>query len=160
MKTFKMLQIAAVIFGLSVLIGCGNSDEIISSGSPGISPGTDKRILETEENVPRPVPVIPTYRTQLKLKPNSSQTFEFSNTGFYKFTSIDVSSIGPSADRTVQDCSNISIYGDSKNDQYISCHSGGFDFKKITIENTSSKDLELDVSIIGLKWNKTVKDSD
>lgn len=162
MRTIRMFQIAFAVLVLSIFIGCSDSDNLTSSGSDNLPVTKSKKgVSELEDNIPSPVPVIPTYRERIRIKPFRSYAFDVSNTGFKKITSVDIEQISSSeADANVQSCSDFAIHGDSEQDAFISCHSNGLQYKRIVIENLTSKFVELEVSLTGVKEKKSRLDSD
>lgn len=153
MNTLKMLKTVIVVLVLSVLTGCSEiNDPVSSSGNTSVN----NKPSEVNESVPNSGSAVSVFKTIIKLKPHRTYTFGLSNTGFSKFTGIDVEniSVDPYADRPVLDCEDLLIYGSLKDDIYIGCHSKEFDFKEITIENLSSGKIELSVSLQGIKAKK------
>lgn len=161
MKAIRMFQIAVTALALSTFIGCSDSDNVTSSGAADDLPITkiDKDASAAGDNVS--VPIIPTHRVLIRIKPYRTYVFDASNTGFRKITSIDISELSQNeADVNVRSCLDFAIYGDSENDAFINCHSNGFEYKKLTVENLTSKFLELDVSLTGVKVKRSVTDFD
>lgn len=164
MNALKMFKAVLVILVLSILTGC--SDQITSTAyETNGRGGSEKPLLKVtgaEDSRQNVVPVIPTFRTYLKLKPHRSYTFNLSNTGFSKFTSIDIENLTAKSeiDRVSNDCQNLAIYGEIKSDVTLSCHSHSFNFKQITVENLSSRMLELDVTLLGIRYAEPSKNDE
>ncbi len=149
MKTIKMFQIAAVTLVLSVLVGCG--DQFTSPTSGGES--NTQSNTQSEDLLS-----LNSFYAQIRLKPHRSYVFNLANTGFKKITSIDISngSPDPETDKIFLDCQDIAVYGDSKDDLSINCHSSGFSASTIAIENLSSKIITLDVALSGVRDSKPI----
>lgn len=165
MNAIRMFQTAVTTLVIIILAGCSDSDNLTSSGATGNLPKTSskKDVSTVEENIPAPVPVpvIPTHRVSIRIKPYRTYVFDASNTGFKKITSVDIAELSQNeSDINVRSCRDFAIYGDSKNDTFINCHSNGFQYSKIVIENLTSKFLELDVSLTGVREKKSILDSD
>ncbi|MDQ3022724.1 MAG: hypothetical protein M3R36_19495 [Bacteroidota bacterium] len=156
MNTLKMFLSITLFFVLSILTGCNNSGGPVSSSDFSANETINKGSTTVNEGLPIILPVIPTYKEQIRLKPFRSYTFNFSNTKFLKITSVDINAIpsGPSPGIVTFDCRDLSIYGDNKNDVEITCHSRDLDASWLTIENLSSKMLNLDVSLLGIELKK------
>jgi len=151
MSFIKMILPVSVIMVLSIFKGC--SDQITSSGETGSSEkGEGVVISEVEESLP----VIQTYRTHIRVKPHRSYTFDVMSTGFDRFYSIDISNVtvNPNEDRASDDCRDILVYSNNLKKESMSCHSKGFEVSQITVENTGSSFLDLDVSLRAFKQSK------
>jgi ABC-type phosphate transport system substrate-binding protein len=160
MNASKMFKAALVILAISILVGCSDQltspQDSLSNNSGGI--GTTKfNGSETQDRIAENA-----FSTTMKLKPGQSYTFNVSNTGLAKFTAIDVVdlSIKPNEDKYAQDCYGISVFGDTKDDIAVSCHSSGFEFKNLTVQNSSSGILGLRISLYGVKFKKSPKGED
>lgn len=151
MSNLKMFQAAIVIIVLSILVGC--SDNITSSGETG-SPkkGEGVNASETEESLP----VIQSYRTQIRVKPHRTYTFDQISTGFDRFYSIDINNltVSTNTDKEISECGDILVYSSQLSKGSLSCHSKGFEVKEITVENTGSSFLDLNVSMKVFKQKK------
>lgn len=151
MNNLKIFRAVIVILFLSILSGC--SDNITSSGETG-SPqnGEGVKAPETEESLP----VIQTYRTQIRVKPHRSYTFDINSTGFDRFYSIDISNVyGNVINETeFSDCGNILVYSSKLSKGSMDCHSSGFEVNEITVENTGSSFLDLNVTMKVFKQKK------
>lgn len=152
MNNLKIFRAVIVILFLSILSGC--SDNITSSGETG-SPqnGEGVKAPETKESLP----VIQTYRTQIRVKPHRSYTFDVNTTGFDRFYSIDInSSISANEinETEFSDCRNILVYSSKLSKGSMDCHSSGFEVNEITVENTGSAFLDLNVTMKVFKQKK------
>jgi hypothetical protein len=151
MSNLKMFHAAIVIMVLSIFVGC--SDNITSSGETG-SPqkGEGVKASETEESLP----VIQSYRTQIRVKPHRTYKFDEISTGFDRFYSIDINnlSVNINTDKEVTECGDILVYSSQLSKGSLSCHSKGFEVKEITVENTGSSFLDLDVTLKVFKQKK------
>ncbi len=144
MKTFKLIQIAVVTLVLSVLVGC--SDQFTSPTSGGESISQSEDLL-----------AVSAFSSQIVLKPYKSYVFDISNTGFRKITSIDINAQpDPGSDQMFLDCQNISVRSNPKYDQSLGCHSSGINVKSITVENLSSSFITMDVTLTGVRPNRSV----
>lgn len=157
MKTLKTFQTLFLMIILSILTGC--SDQITSSGETGSSEKGEEVI--SASSLPIKLPVVPTFRAQVRLKPFRTYTFDLFSTGFDRLYSIDIDNIPvKSEDKDlVFDCSKIAVYSLS-NGSLLDCHSSGIDVKEITVENKSSDFLDLEVSIRGVKQKKEIKQTE
>lgn len=151
MNSLKMFLTAISILVLSILTGC--SDQITSSGETG-SPkkGEGVKVSETEETLP----VIQNYVAHIRIKPHRTYTFNESSTGYDRFYSIDIinQSAGADKDKEYSDCGGILVYSSQASKGYLSCHSSGFEFKDLTVENTGSSFLDLEVTMKVFKQRK------
>lgn len=151
MNNLKIFRAVIVILFLSILSGC--SDNITSSGETG-SPQKGEGVITsvTEESLP----VIQTYRTQIRVKPHRTYTFDQISTGFDRFYSIDISnlSVNINNDKEFSDCKDILVYSSNLSKASLGCHSSGFDVKEITVENTGSSFLDLNVTMKVFKQKK------
>ncbi len=154
MKTLKMLQAMFLVTILALLAGC--SDQITSSGEAA----SPEKVKETAAltTLPPGLPVVPTFRAEVRLKPFRSYTFDVMTTGFDRLYSIDINNVtvDPNDDKNVSECEGIFVYN-KKEGLQLDCHSKGFELSEITVENTSSKFLDLVVSIRGIKQKKGIK---
>ncbi len=156
MKNLRMFQAAIVIFLVSLVVGC--SDQLTSSGESEnfeLSKTPGKEVIPTVEESSSPDNY---FRIQIRLKPHRAYTFNASNTGFDELNSIDIENLSIDADDVVADsdknegeCQDILVLGNTTDDGLLSCHSRGFNFKEIIVENTGSRMLDLDVAIGGMK---------
>jgi len=151
MSFIKMILPVTVIMVLSIFTGC--SDQITSSGETGSSEKGEGVVISTVEES---LPVIQTYRTQIRVKPHRSYTFDVMSTGFDRFYSIDISNLTvyPNEDRASDDCREILVYSNNLKKESMSCHSKGFEVSQVTVENTGSSFLDLDVSLRAYKQSK------
>ncbi len=138
MKTIKMFQIAAVMLVLSFAAGCG--DQLIS---PTESVTTENQSMElksaasgNEKNV---------FSAKIRIKPNQSFSFNYSNTGYYEFNLFSITNCDGSPKA-------FEVIGYSDDEQILlSCSSSGFVATSISIQNLASDILELDVVLSGSK---------
>ena len=148
MNSLKIIRIALIIAVLSIVTGC--SDQITSSGdreSFNKDKGTDAQSIE------RGLPVIPTYKFQIILKGHSKFDLDKLSTGLDKLYSIDITKTSADGDKLISDCNEILIYNIYA-DMFLDCHSHGFDFSSLTIENTGSSYKTLDILVRGIKFVK------
>jgi len=159
MKNLKMILSALTIFILSIITGC--SDSVTSAGGEYVRSSNKGRAPEFQEQIARPL-----FHTQLRLKPNKSFTFNQSNTGLSSFTSIDVSRIYTNKinSENIDPCGSLVIYGGdkelSKTVSALSCKSDNIKVKEITIHNTSSAMIDLEVILTGTKPVKNYNDEE
>ncbi|MDQ3022725.1 MAG: hypothetical protein M3R36_19500 [Bacteroidota bacterium] len=153
MNKLKAFKVVLVILVLIILAGC--SDQITSTSDHTTNPGSTG-ISKDKVSEKGALLSINSYNTQIKLKPFRTYTFTVSNTGLAKFNSIDVQNLSENSDidRKPIVCEYLLIYGDSKDDIFLDCHSNGFEMKRISIENTSPYLLDLDVNLYGEKSKK------
>lgn len=169
MKTLKMFIPVLAVLILSIITGCSEvTDPVSSSGNTSEN---------NENSVTVSVPLAPAFQTYIRLKPHRAYTFNISNTGLSKITGIDIENVtvNPSSDSpalvneslpipvpiyNVFDCEDLSVYGSTKDDLLIGCHTRGFDLKKITVENVSSRMLDLKVSLYGIKAKKKAQEEE
>ena len=151
MSFIKMILPVTVIMVLSIFTGC--SDQITSSGETGSSEKGEGVVISTVEES---LPVIQTYRTQIRVKPHRSYTFDVMSTGFDRFYSIDVNNLTlkQTEDKLADKCGDILVYSNNLKKESMSCHSNGFEVSQITVENTGSTFLDLDVSLRAFKQSK------
>ncbi|HMS33872.1 MAG TPA: hypothetical protein PKC91_07285 [Ignavibacteria bacterium] len=151
MSSLKMFRAAIVIMVFSILVGC--SDNITSSGETG-SPQKGEGVISsvTEESLP----VIQTYRTQIRVKPHRAYKFDEISTGFDRFYSIDINNltVNTDTDKEISECGDILVYSSQLSKGSLSCHSKGFEVKEITVENTGSSFLDLNVTMKVFKQKK------
>lgn len=150
MKALKMIQTAIAVIVISVLAGC--SDQLIS---PTASNDTNNSV---EINSAGNQAANNVFHSKIGLKPYQSYSFDYLNTGFFTFNSIWV------ADKEVK--SKLEIFG-YLDDEVIVLNeeSKGFFVRTISIQNVTSKALEIDVTLSGSrvkypeqKSNKTTSD--
>ncbi len=151
MSFIKMIVSVTVIMVLSIFTGC--SDQITSSGETGSSEKGEGVVISTSEES---LPVIQTYRTQIRIKPHRAYTFDVMSTGFDRFYSIDISNItvNPKEDRATDVCRDILVYSNNLKKESMSCHSSGFEVSQVTVENTGTSFLDLDVTLRAFKQSK------
>lgn len=151
MSFIKKIVSVTVIMVLSIFTGC--SDQITSSGETGSSEKGEGVVISTVEES---LPVIQTYRTQIRVKPHRAYTFDVMSTGFDRFYSIDINNltVNPNEDRLADECSDIMVYSNNLKKESMNCHSKGFEVSQITVENTGSSFLDLDVSLRAFKQSK------
>ncbi len=151
MNSLKMFLAAISILVLSVITGC--SDQITSSGETG-SPkkGEGVKVSETEESLP----VIQNFTARIRVKPYRTFTFNEFSTGYDRFYSIDINNLSAGADKDKEssDCGSILVYSSQTSKGSLSCHSSGFEVKDLTVENTGSSFLDLEVSMKVFKQRK------
>ncbi len=149
MKVIKLIQIAVVAAAVALLIGC--SDQISSPTGSGESGLQSEDLLSANS-----------FSTQISLKPQKSYTFSLSNTGLTKFNSInaEVISSEPGVDLLTSKCADIAIYSNPKLNNALSCQSGGFDVKQITVKNLSSRVIDVRVSLYGKRAKASNRDSE
>lgn len=150
MNAFKMFQIALVITVLTFMTGC--SDQITSSGNPeSVSPASHGVMSASTENRDKPV-----FKTQIRIKPNRSYTFRHDNTGFASINYIKVDLLNEINDSESGNCSNFQITGKNNFEKsQLSCESKGFNVNEISIQNLTNKFLDLEVTLDGVKGNKS-----
>ncbi len=150
MSNLKIFKTAIVIFVVSLLAGC--SDQLTSPGS-GNFESSNKTKQEAASTVEKSITKDQYFRIQIKLKPHRAYIFNVSNTNFYAINSIDVQnlSLDPNSDRYLNKCQDIIVYGSTTDDVLLNCHSTGLNLKEIVVENISSKMLDLNVTLGGLK---------
>ncbi len=150
MKTLKSFLASLIVLVIAVYAGC--NDQVTSSPDSDVSTYNKGHKPEVDKQTG-----IPVFHTQIRLKPNRSYTFNYSNTGLIKFTSINIQNLypGASAGLADQSCKDIKIYNkynhDKKGYVELNCQSNKLDLKEITVENTSSSFLDLDVILFGQK---------
>ncbi len=156
MKTLKAFKVVLVILVLIILGGC--SDQITSPSDHTTNPGSTgipkDKVSEADDQVSSNY-----FNTRIKLGPNREYTFNVSNTGLAKFTAIDVERISNEMgdDLIAKNCRYLQIYGDgAKFDIALSCSSKGFDVKQIRLKNLSSRILDLNISLLGVKKAKNI----
>ena len=151
MRFIKMILPAAALIVLSISAGC--SDQITSSGETGSSEKGEGVVISTVEES---LPVIQTYRAQIRIKPQRAYTFDVMSTGFDRFYSIDINnlSLNPNEDRQADDCRDILVYSNNLKKESMSCHSNGFEVSQVTVENTGTAFLDLDVTLRAFKQSK------
>ncbi|MDQ3194399.1 MAG: hypothetical protein M3P82_05300 [Bacteroidota bacterium] len=99
--------------------------------------------------------VISEFHSQIRLKPYRFNTFNYKNTGLVRITSINVKHVNHIQTEGVDDvvCRNIIVYDNSSTNKKtygsIGCQNSNVDLKEITIENTCSSFLDLDVVLSG-----------
>ncbi len=139
MKTVKSVLAVFIFSIISVIAGC--SDQVVSTDSS--AGGQSKMFAESMQE--RRL-----YAT-IKIKPGRSYQFNKTNTGYSRFIGIDVvnRNSDPLIDGIQPECEGILIHTDNNsNDYQIDCHGRGFISKTITIENTSTHMLDLNVTLI------------
>lgn len=126
MKAIKMFQ-ATIVFAAFLIIG-GCSDEIMSPVVPDsktVSGQVNEINLQNEKES-----TYDSFRTKISLKPGQTHSFDFSNTGFYNFSQILLTT-----------CSDIEVIGYNDDELiWLNCSSTGFYARSITVRNLS-KDL-------------------
>ncbi len=149
MKNLEMFLTAAAISLVSILAGC--SDQLISPGETQTFNSPEKPGKEVVPTVGS-LSVDRYFRTQLRLKPYGSFTFDASNTEFHVINSIDIENLSQDSftDQDKSECQDILVY-DTSNNKVLSCHSKGLQVTQITVENTGSSMIDLDVVLTGLK---------
>lgn len=146
MKTIKMFQIVFTITVLSIIVGCSDQFTNPEFSSADIS-GKETVNPVTENSADN------RYTAQIKLKPYKSYTFDYSNTGLKEIYAINAENITRNFDSVNRNkCQDFIIYSKSSlNDLNLVCKSSGFNYIDITIENTSSKMIDVNVVLTGLK---------
>lgn len=146
MKNLKMLLAALSLTVLSFITGC--SDQITSSGKQDFAASDNEITLDAGRQIDRPL-----FRTQIRLKPFRSYTFNLANTGLNVFNSIKAKRIYFSSDSDVNNdlCKDLRIVGSSNEKVELSCNSSKFDLKEVTVVNTSSSMFDVDVVLTGIK---------
>lgn len=142
MKTLRMLQIAIAVLLIAAVTGC--SDSPVTTGGQK-SEVTNKTGSSADNKL----------LTYVKLKPGRSFEFNSSNTGFLRILGIDIKNLSVSEEsaRPQGDCQDLLVYSGPKADQAFDCHSKGFSVRTITVENTGSRIIDLQVSLTGVKLN-------
>ena len=151
MSFIKMIVSVTVIMVLSIFTGC--SDQITSSGETGSSEKGEGVVMSTVEES---LPVIQTYRTQIRVKPHRAYTFDVISTGFDRFYSIDINNLTviPNEDKASDVCRDILVYSNNLKKESMSCHSKGFEVSQVTVENTGTSFLDLEVTLRAFKQSK------
>jgi len=153
MNTLKMFQLVVLITVLSVMTGC--SDQLTSSGNSDAISTASKTVLSESKNTGeysestgiRNRSVV---KTQIRLNPHSSFSFDYQNTGLTKFTSIRVVDLIASPNFDTDLCDKLQISGnDNLTKQILSCESSGFNLKEIVVSNISEEYLDADVTLSG-----------
>ena len=154
-----MIFPAVTILILSFLTGC--SDSVTSSGGEYVQSSNKGVAPEFLDQIARPV-----FHAQVRLKPNKTYIFNQSNTGLSSFYSIDVSKINSNKINSdnFDACGSLAIYGGdkelSKSGSVLNCKSDNINVKEITIHNTSSAMIDLDVVLTGTKPVKNYNDEE
>lgn len=150
MNAIRMFQIALVITVLSLMTGC--SDQITSSGnSESVTSASHGVMSASTVNRDKPV-----FKTQIRIKPNRSYTFRHDNTGFTTLSYIKVEYLNDITDSKSDKCSNFQITGKNNFEKnQLSCESKGFNANEISILNLTNKFLDLEVTLDGVKGNKS-----
>ncbi|MEO8664764.1 MAG: hypothetical protein ABI462_04640 [Ignavibacteria bacterium] len=146
MKTLKLIPAILILF-VAVLAGC--SDDITSSGDNSLSTYNKGHKPEVDK-----LTQVPLYHAQIRLKPHRSQTFNYYNTGLVKFNSINFKNLAPIQTAEVaNDCRDMKVSSKTPDNKKgyteYDCKSSGLDLREITVENTSSTFMDLDVIISG-----------
>lgn len=150
MNAIRMFHIALVITVLSVLTGC--SDQITSSGNTE-SVSSASHGVTSASTVHRDKPV---FKSQIRLKPNRSYTFRYENSGFATINYIKVDYLNDITDSQTDKCSSFQITGKNNFEKnQLSCESKGFNANEISILNLTDKFLDLEVTLDGIKGNKS-----
>ena len=151
MSFIKMIVSVTVIMVLSIFAGC--SDQITSSGETGSSEKGEGVVISSAEES---LPVIQTYRTQIRVKPHRAYTFDVISTGFDRFYSIDINNLTviPNEDKASDVCRDILVYSNNLKKESMSCHSKGFEVSQVTVENTGTSFLDLEVTLRAFKQSK------
>ncbi|MBL8006473.1 MAG: hypothetical protein JNJ56_03000 [Ignavibacteria bacterium] len=142
MKTLRMLQIAIAALLFAAVMGC--SDSPVTTGG------------QKSEVINRPESSADNKLTlYVRLKPGRSYEFNSYNTGFFKIIGIDIKNLSVSEEsaRPQGDCQDLLVYSGTKADQAFDCHSRGFAVRKITVENTGSRMIDLQVTLTGVRLN-------
>lgn len=154
-----MILPVLIIFAISILAGC--SDNITSSGESNLN-STDKTVItEVERQTDRPL-----YHSQIRLKPNRSYTFNLANTGLNRITSSDIKSISHKAEteESADPCRSLLVYTNGKNIEKrinaLSCHEVKLDIEEITVQNTSSSMIDVDVVLLGTRPVTIIKNEE
>lgn len=137
MKILKTVMTLVFIITILILAGC--SDDLISP--PGQNTFSEKSSVTTPETSND----IERYHSNISLKPHTSYSYSYDNTGYYKFNSISILNCGYTK-------SGIEISGYMDDLAFIlGCNSIGFEASSITIVNTTDKTADLDVFLSGSK---------
>ncbi|MBK8552117.1 MAG: hypothetical protein IPL53_14070 [Ignavibacteria bacterium] len=145
MKNLKMLLAALSLTALSFLTGC--SDQITSTGESMSGNMENSGISQAERQIDRPL-----FKTQIRLKPFRSYTFNLSNTGLNLFNSVKAERIYSAADDDIfnDPCKDLRIIGSSNEKVELSCNSSSkLDLKEVTVVNTGSSMFDVDVVLTG-----------
>jgi len=151
MKTLKIV-ISVIAFSV-IAIGC--SDQLtspheinISHGGNGQKPGSRK---DHVDEMSKSISTNFVYGTQIRLRPHTSYTFASNNTPYVKFFLYDIEfAKEPDIVETSNDCLDLSISTSSQKD-FLSCHGKNLNLSDLTIENMSSRYVDLNVAISGEK---------
>lgn len=140
MKTLKMLQVAIIALTFAAVTGC--------SDSPLTTGGQKSEVINRPESSADNKVLV-----NVRLKPGRSYEFNSSNTGFLNIIGIDIKNLSVFEEfaRPQGDCQDLLVYSGPKADQVFDCHSKGFSVRKITVENTGSHMVDLQVSLTGVK---------
>ncbi len=144
MRNLKLLGAALAVVILSFLTGC--SDQITSSGENAVN---NAAVSEAESQIDRPL-----FHTEIRLKPNRSYTFNYSNTGLISFNNVKVERINfPSDDDTQNNsCKDIKVYSVQKLKKIeLGCSGSNLNLKEIIVLNTGSSMIDIDVVLSGEK---------
>lgn len=147
----KVNQIAAVMVLLIITALTGCSDEITSAGDL-TSRGKGKPVVEpVDRNLS-----YSDFRTSIKIEPQTSYTFNASNTPYTKLTSVDIDRVYEyNNDELLPECENLVVYASTLGKKYsIGCQASNINSEQITIENTSPETVQLKVVLTGVKVKK------
>lgn len=150
MNNLKKIIPAVTLLILSVITGC--SDSITSSGGEYIKSSNKGKAPEFQEQISRPV-----FRKQISLKPGRTFTFNQANTGLSSINALDIENISPLSDLELNagPCRSLFIYSventPSKNVISLSCHEVKLDIKELTVKNTGSSMIDVDVILSGTR---------
>lgn len=145
-----MILPALTILAISILAGC--SDSITSSGESNINSTDKAAVTEVERQTDRPL-----YHSQIRIKPHKSYTFNQENTGLGRITSSDIKNISHQAEieDSTDPCRSLLVYTRGKNIEKkinaLSCHEEKLDVEEITVQNTSSSMIDVDVILLGTR---------
>lgn len=148
MKTLKSIQTALLIPVITIFAGC--TDQITSPGDTFMKTNNKEYKPEVDRHI-----IISEFHSQIRLKPYRFYTFNYKNTGLVRFTSINVNHVNNIQSEGLDDvlCRNIIVYDNSSTNKEtygsIGCQNSNLDLKEITIENTGSSFLDLDVVLSG-----------
>jgi len=143
MKTSKLVRAIAVTAILTIFTGC--SEDMLT---PSDISYTKTENIESSVSIPKKI-----FTQTLKLGPYETYSFDFSNTGFYKFNSIFVT-----------DCAklhkNYEISGyDDDQAIVLECDSRNINVASITIQNITSQTIEVEIYLTGSDKKIKVRDN-
>ena len=137
MNTIKIFTAALIISAFSIFVGC--SDESFSPTSQSLT--AEKTAgANAGDNINANI-----YHSLISLKPGQLYTFNYSNTGFYIFNSVQILNCESVKGR-------IEVSGQIANQALIlGCNSKGFKLSKITVINQGLNVVDLDIFLSGSK---------